>query len=271
MDAPRQWKQLERHPLSSEYADITGDDWIKFVADLREFGIVGQRKITLHEGKILDGYQLHRGCVEVNIKPDFQGLPRGMTAEKFVEITNENRRHESQEVRVKRAADRRQRVAEARQRGESLRALAQAENVSVSTIRDDLNILECAGGTVQPTSGVVNSRDGVQRPATTAILCDRCRRTGAVKDCPKCKEARAANGIGGQGRTEVKKAARKHKQGAPIFDDKIITEMLSKLAKAMNERSKVHGGETKEYKDVRERFNDLSAAFKRWQLVKEKK
>lgn len=154
---PRYWKVLERHPLSSEYHDITGDAWQAFVANLREVGIVAGRKIVLHEGKVIDGWQLYRGCLEADIKPKFEPL-RG-DPEKFVATMNDFRRHETQEAMQTRAAMRRDRVAAARVEGQSLRVIAEQEKVSVATVRRDLEPSRCAGGTPEPKDGKITGKD----------------------------------------------------------------------------------------------------------------
>ena len=58
MSLPTNWeqiKQLERHPLSKEYSDITGPAREQMLATLKNWGIVNDRKITIHDGKVLDG------------------------------------------------------------------------------------------------------------------------------------------------------------------------------------------------------------------------
>jgi len=137
-EQPRYWKNLNRHPLSSEYGDITGPEWQQFVATLKAKGIIANRRICLHEGKILDGWQLYRACVEADVKPIFMPLPKGVTAEEYVEIANDHRRHEDAGKRSARAEARRQRVAAARADGQSLRSISESENVSESQVRRDL-------------------------------------------------------------------------------------------------------------------------------------
>ncbi len=56
----------EKHELNI-MPDITGPEWRAFVASIRASGQV--HPITLHEGKILDGWQRYRACVEVRIEP----------------------------------------------------------------------------------------------------------------------------------------------------------------------------------------------------------
>ena len=147
----RNWRVLQRHDLSAEYDDLAGQEWDAFLAGVREHGIVGNRKITIHEGKILDGWQLQRACVECDTKPNYQGLPRGIDPDKFVEINNDLRRkEESPESAAKRIESRRDRVASLRQDGTSIREIAAEEGVSPATIQKDLAIAEESGVKTAP-------------------------------------------------------------------------------------------------------------------------
>lgn len=153
---PRYWKKLQRHPLGAAYPDITGDAWTQFVKDVKEYGVVNRRKITLHEDKVLDGWQLYRACLEAGVKPEFQHLPKGVTPEQFVQIVNDNRRHETQEMAEKRVQERRLRVLEARAAGKSTRAIAEDEKVGETTVRRDLEEAGAPGGAPDEVKG----RDG---------------------------------------------------------------------------------------------------------------
>jgi hypothetical protein len=66
---PRNWKTLERHPLSREYPNHSGRAWERLVQNLKQHGIIGNRKIRLYEGKIIDGWQPQRACIQAGIKP----------------------------------------------------------------------------------------------------------------------------------------------------------------------------------------------------------
>jgi hypothetical protein len=163
---PIPWKELERHELSGEYVNIDGPAWDEFVGSLRLHGILNDRRITLYEGQVLDGWQLLRGCIEADVKPKFQELPEGITPEAFVEIVNDRRRHEDAETTRKRAQARRQRVAEARAAGKSERNIAAQENVSRAQVRADLK--EIAGGQgcpPDPPDGKVTGLDHKKQAA----------------------------------------------------------------------------------------------------------
>jgi hypothetical protein len=175
LNAPRDWKALERHPLSADYVNIDGPQWEAFVGALRLHGILNDRKITLapdaDDGgklKVLDGWQLLRGCVEADIKPTFQQLPDGVAPDVFVEVMNDRRRHEDAETTRKRAEARRQRVAELRRQGQSLPVIAAQEEVSVAQVQRDLDKVGSTlpGGKVEPQNGQVTGRDGKKRTAS---------------------------------------------------------------------------------------------------------
>jgi hypothetical protein len=153
--------------------NIEGADWDQFVGSLRVNGIVGDRHITLYEGKVLDGFQLLRACIEADIKPSFQQLPDGIAPETFVEIVNDRRRHEDAETMRRRAQARRERVAAARAEGQSTRAIAEAEGVSQKTVRNDLEALTGEGTQcsteystqLAPSDGKITGKDGKKRSA----------------------------------------------------------------------------------------------------------
>jgi hypothetical protein len=166
----KNWKQLERHPLSAEYADLTPAGREQMRAGLREHGIIGDRRITLYEGKVLDGWQLYQACVDEDIEPKFQELPEGVDPVVFVEIQNDRRRHEDMDTIMRRAQARCQRVVAARQEGQSLRAIARQEEVSESQVRADLKAATAQGCAVGPPDGKVTGLDGKVRPAAQPKL-----------------------------------------------------------------------------------------------------
>jgi hypothetical protein len=176
MNGPRNWKTLERHPLSADYVNIDGPAWDAFVGSLRVNGILNDRRITLYEGKVLDGWQLLRGCIEADITPKFQQLPEGVDPETFVEVMNDRRRHEDAETLRRRAQARRERVAAARAEGMSQRAIAEQEGVSQTQVQRDLGAVTDTGVSVDPPGGTITGIDGKKRkaskkkkaPATTA-------------------------------------------------------------------------------------------------------
>lgn len=185
----RNWTELERHAISAEYPDLKGQAWNDFKESVNA-GLLNHHAVTIHEGQVLDGWQLQRACVELNVKPKYVQFPEDGDAEAFVGAVNDQRRHETQEKATERIEERRKRVAEGRAEGKSLRTIAATENVSVSTVVNDLEASGVQGCT---PDGKVTGKDGKAQSATKAeVLCGRCQRVGKQKDCEACKEAKKA-------------------------------------------------------------------------------
>ncbi len=180
------WKSLKRHPLSAEYADITGKEWELFTNRMKQLGFLSCQEIILHEGMIIDGFQRFRACLETNTEPEFLPLDPSIDARLFVETVNDHRRHESEEERTARRA----RVAEAIAAGESKRSIAEREKVSRATIDRDL------GATGAKSPAEVVGRDGRSQPSKKkVILCRHCEHRQIVgreliPNCPDCEALR---------------------------------------------------------------------------------
>jgi hypothetical protein len=292
------WKSLERHPLSALYEDLAGWEYDDLKAGIDEHGILGERKVTLYESQVLDGWQFYRACLELNVKPEFGELAQGIRADDFIKCMNDHRRHETVDVRQSRRQKRIERVAAMRAEGHSVRVIAEQAGITKSQVQRDLETAQelqtavVPDGTTETTppnsttatatptseesvndhaqgfsapkqrSARVKGRDGksysAQKPK---ILCDRCARVGVTANCAKCQELRATKAKPSKNSTS--------KNGKPDFDDRVIGELMGKLARAFNERHKAIGGK-EEFKEVRQEWDHLNAAWKRWQLRKEK-
>lgn len=210
---------MEFHPLSEAYPLMPESELAHLVQSMIDNGYDANFPIITYKGKILDGRNRWICAERAGKKPitkEFRGSD--VTAAEFVELANEHRRHLTAEWLTVARAERRARVASARKEGESIRTIAAHENVSVGTIQNDLETIESEltvqGYTVQPTSGVVNSADGVKRPAKVPpVLCDRCARIGPTKDCPACAEARKS------APKATKKSERVHKSPEQVDGD----------------------------------------------------
>lgn len=164
------WKSLKRHRLSAKYGDLDDFAFEGMKEFMREHGVIGGRKVVLveedEEWQILDGYQMQRACIDENIKPDYAPLPKGVSAEQFVHVANNLRRHEPYDVWLARmreeAESRRERAAEMHDTGMSNRAIAAVEGVSEKTIREDIK----ASGADRSAPETVTGRDGKEYPAT---------------------------------------------------------------------------------------------------------
>src|SRR5262249_23761333 len=108
------------------------------------------------------------------------------------EKLNTERRHlESTNLALLRA-ERIRRIAERRQRGESQRAIAEAENISRAQVVEDLKAAGGQGGCPpEPEPTTVIGRDGKTYAAKQGI-CERCQRIGTpLRDCQRCAALQA--------------------------------------------------------------------------------
>lgn len=90
---------MEFHRLSEIFPLMEEDEFKALVLDIKFNGL--REQITLFEGKILDGRNRYRACIETNIEPvfwNFDGDER--SAERYVVSLNLHRRHLSKEDRT---------------------------------------------------------------------------------------------------------------------------------------------------------------------------
>lgn len=141
----------DRHPLSAQYDNLEGEAWDDFLQGVKANGVLNGRKIILHDGKILDGWQLYRACKELGTKVEFKTLPLDVDPEEFVSTVNDRRRHESQAAALARVAKRREAVAALRSEGKSLRGIASEVGVSQQQVKRDLEAVETNPGVTPVT------------------------------------------------------------------------------------------------------------------------
>lgn len=316
-------KDIPFHPFAEEYPMMPAKDIGRLEQGMIENGYDATFPIVLYKKLILDGRNRFIAAKAASVKPTFitfKGTEE--EARQFVRTANEERRHLAQEWLERRRQQRRERVAAAHAEGKSTRTIAEEEGVTQKTVLNDLETLGTKSGEdrsspesvsdsdTAPEPKKVTGADGKQYPSKAPpVLCERCKRTGAVKDCARCKEAQQAakdakrrssttardaynrqGGVNGtvngkhgknetipenagdawEGPADESRNGKHEKNGKVDFDDRTISDMLGKLARALGERSKSHGGETKEYKDCRGKWELLNSAWSRWQLVKEK-
>jgi hypothetical protein len=272
---PRFWKTLERHPLSAEYDDLSQTQAANMAAGVKEFGIVDDRKIILHEHdgkpKVLDGWQLLQACIAVEVKPEFVGLKKGMAPEAWVEIKNDIRRHEATAKAEQRIEERRKRIVEAAP-VKSLRLIAEEEGISEAQVRKDLAAVEAkeAPSDTEEVSpppppkrrpAAVVGRDGKlhARPATEPPLCDRCERLGkATKDCNRCADL-------AEDFNAKQKAKKPIKSGKPKYDDKrLIEKFIGPLQRELTRRYELMGGKPR-YHTCKTHLDAILQEIKAWQ------
>lgn len=136
-------------------------------ASIKEDGL--EYSICMLDGLILDGRNRWLACRRAGVPcPSFEYVgPRDEESiRKFVARLNEHRRHLTPQWLSERRKARVERVVEARKAGESIRIIAEKENVSPAQVQEDIKVATVQGGcTVEPESGKVAGRDGKTRTA----------------------------------------------------------------------------------------------------------
>ena len=82
---------LEMHPACLIMPEMDDEEFEKLKEDISGFGL--RHKITLYQGKILDGRHRYRACMELGIEPEFEHWPGGSAVIEFVIGENLLRRH----------------------------------------------------------------------------------------------------------------------------------------------------------------------------------
>jgi hypothetical protein len=150
----------ELHPLAEKYPLMEAEEFVAFKADLDAHG--QKNPIWLFEGKVLDGRNRLRACVELSLEPvfaEFAGTEA--EAEAFVDSQNLHRRHLSREWRQKR-------VREMRAEGKSCRVIANELGISYQTAHRDANAVasdtQNASALHEPVSVVTNVTTETSHP-----------------------------------------------------------------------------------------------------------
>ncbi len=186
---------------------MKGVEYEELKASIQSRGVELPALYRIKDGKpeYLDGRNRARACDELGIElPTKKVVVADEDVEEFIDSCNVHRRHLSASVQESKRKERIARVSAMRQEGKSTREIAQAEGVSQPQVLRDLKTATDTGVSVQPTNGVVNSLDGVQRPANQPerLLCERCKRTGPTKGCAGCTDLNRKKPAAKKKRTE---------------------------------------------------------------------
>lgn len=141
---------MEPHPLAERFPLIDGDEYERFRADIAANGL--RDAITTFGGKILDGRNRYRACLELGVTPrfvEFVGTEEEAAA--LVDSRNLERRHLTAEQQRQRRAEK---VRQLAGEGMSQRAIAEAVGVDVATVNRDLKrqVLQPATPDTEPES-----------------------------------------------------------------------------------------------------------------------
>lgn len=180
--------EFEHHlpPLSQEEADEL-DDKIRAEGCLPGALVVGEingdyilvdghnsRRIALAHGRDLP-------------QPLVRKFNSRAEALQWIDDNQLARRNLPEAIKAARREARRERIAEARAEGQSIRAIAKAEKVSRATVERDLKDQGVTGVTPEKVKG----EDGKEYPSKPDLRCERCKRTGGDgSKCPRCIELR---------------------------------------------------------------------------------
>lgn len=95
-----QIEQIEYHPAASIFPMMTAQEFMDLKADIADNGL--REPIWMYQGKIVDGRNRYRACVDLGIEPDFREWTGDGDIVKFVLSLNLHRRHlnESQRAMV---------------------------------------------------------------------------------------------------------------------------------------------------------------------------
>lgn len=244
------WKTLERHDIGGAYPDVDkNSERFKRRVEVIKDGRIPT--VTLLGGKVLDGWQRYQASLVAEVKPNFVAVPKGMTPEEFVEDVNDLRRHEVASEVEERVRERVARMAEARLKGQSIRAIAEAEKVSTATVQRNL---KSSGVTPPVTPDKIVGQDGKKYDAQRQ--CERCKRVG--KNDPDCAAC-----------ADLRKPKKKKKNGEPTVNEKGLTKEFSKyygqLIRHVDRRFE-KGGDGKGHSKCIDLLKLFYEAYKAWKL-----
>lgn len=187
---------IENHPLAAMFPLLEGKEFSDLIISIKSNGL--RDTITLYEGKILDGRNRYRACIEAGIEPRTEPLPDGQDPLQFVYIKNVTRRHLTVSQRALAVAQfsallKRGNVAaqcDGSAGAITMTQAAQRAEVSTASLKRAKNVL--ANGTDAEIASVKNGERNVR-----AVDDDiRARRRGKKKPAAPKPKAKAKASIG---------------------------------------------------------------------------
>lgn len=276
--------ELEIHPAAELFPAMDGKEFDELVADIKKNGLL--EPITVHKGKIIDGRNRYRACIVAGV--DFiQQQWDGDAGESIVEWVlskNLHRRHldatqramiaaRSLEQFTQEAAERMKAGTKASQeaKGKATAKAAAATGASRPSVerakaiidKGDKKLIAAVDmGTVSVKDGakIVDKPKAEQRAAVKAV------EEGKAKTVAAAVEGKPRGGINFNPEEWGGKPA---KNGAPLFDDRKITDTLKKMVDLIEARAKVyrHKG-TAPYKACYDSLDAFAGNWEKWQKVR---
>jgi len=241
--------QIQWHPLALRFPLMEGDEWNAFRDSIKATGgnaddpMIFRMANGVKQG--LDGRQRYEACRQLGLECSMKKVTLDdEEVSEFIIRRNVARRHLTKETRQIL-------VAELRAEGRSTRQIAATLGVDQSTVVADL-----ASGDGNP------SADTTRTPTTNSG-------TSSQPNNPPPPKVLGKDGKSHPAKKPKHKTSQRAKSGRPVFDDRQITDLIRKFVWAIDARAKVYG-KTPGFKDVEDRLEALTNAWKRWQLEKEK-
>ncbi len=188
------------HPAAMLFPEMEGDQWNKFVVDIRDNG--QQEPIIVHNGKVIDGRNRLRACRWLKIEPkvrQYQGREEDIL--QYVISLNLNRRHltESQRamiaaklVTARNGGDRRSNQSANLPTETTNSQAASAFNVSERTVRTAKTV--ASQGTPEVTAAVEAVRVSLNEASKIVQL--RPEKQKEIVELPKAERREALHGSG---------------------------------------------------------------------------
>lgn len=274
-------------PLSDRYRRHSADERerMDLSGDI-EYPILLYKDTTLGlDDCVLDGEGRIETAIRAGSLVEFKHVG-SMTTEEAYERSkalNDARRHDDHEAIQRR----RERIAQARAGGDSIRTIAEKEKVDPKTVR---NHLAKSGGEGSPPEQIIGkdgkkqrSRKRKGKARKVSVTCDVCKfEKYEGEDCPSCKKREAAGKTPadevvdkatefpfGANAPETNeggsKTVKPPKNGRVKFDWRKLEEDFGRLVRNIDEVATAHNDKrADEYAHARELLGDLLKTWKAW-------
>jgi ParB family chromosome partitioning protein len=184
---------MDFHECANIFPMMDGTEYSGLVLDIQANGLL--EPIVIYDGKILDGRNRYRACMELGIEPDFEQANGNTDPKQYVISKNFHRRHlsKAQQVGIMR---------QLRTDGKTYQEIADITNVGVGTAyrhTSDIDLfqmekVEGRDGKHYPASytkpdgerGIVRNRSEERNGIATCGVCGNLYDSEALGYCPYC-------------------------------------------------------------------------------------
>lgn len=268
--------ELQAHEFANLFPAMPDFDFQELTADIKQYGLF--ESITTFEGKILDGRHRQKACLKAKVKPNywkFDGTREEALA--YVVSKNRHRRNLTVEQRAFAGVEAAKLFAvEAAKRQKSFTPKTGCE--PSSSTDDNGRSVEKAAEAVGVSPKSIERAAKIEEHADPKIV--EAAKAGEVSlsdaakvaELPKAEQREALKAVeSGEAKTLAaavaaapKKTTKLKKNGAPIYDDKIIEKAIGSLVRALDARNEAYGGKTQGFKNCHSSLNEFLADWKAW-------